>query len=231
MELGGNAPFIVFEDADLDVAITQARAAKLRNIGQACTAANRFLVHESVAKQFTDKLVERFGDEVVGDGLDERTTLGPLISAEARDDVHALVTGAVEAGATLLCGGEIPEGPGNFYPPTILADVAPDAEVMTTEVFGPVASIATFRDEAEALRIANAVPVGLSGYAITRDVNRIQRLGARLETGMIGINTGVLSNAAAPFGGVKEAGLGREGGFEGIEEYLETIYLALPDPS
>ena len=231
MELGGNAPFIVFEDADLDVAITQARAAKLRNIGQACTAANRFLVHESVAKQFTDKLVERFGDEVVGDGLDERTTLGPLISAEARDDVHALVTGAVEAGATLLCGGEIPEGPGNFYPPTILADVAPDAEVMTTEVFGPVASIATFRDEAEALRIANAVPVGLSGYAITGDVNRIQRLGARLETGMIGINTGVLSNAAAPFGGVKEAGLGREGGFEGIEEYLETIYLALPDPS
>ncbi|MEO7587366.1 MAG: aldehyde dehydrogenase family protein, partial [Arachnia sp.] len=231
MELGGNAPFIVFEDADLDVAVEQARAAKLRNIGQACTAANRFIVHESLAAEFADRLVARFSAEVVGDGLEESTTLGPLASEQARDDVHALVTGAVEAGATLRCGGEVPKGPGNFYPPTVLTGVAPDAEVMSTEIFGPVAAITTFTDETEALRIANSAPVGLSGYIFTRDLNRIQRMGALLETGMIGVNTGVLSNAAAPFGGVKESGLGREGGFVGIDEYLETIYLALPEPT
>lgn len=231
MELGGNAPFIVFEDADLDVAVTQARAAKLRNIGQACTAANRFIVHASLADEFTNRLAERFAEEVVGDGLAQRTTLGPLIDRDARDGVHALVTRAVEAGATLLCGGRIPEGPGSFYPPTVLGNVAADAEIMAEEIFGPVAAITTFDDEAEALAIANSSPVGLAGYVFTRDVDRIQRMGAHLETGLIGVNTGVMSNAAAPFGGVKEAGLGREGGSEGIDEYLETIYLALPDPS
>lgn len=231
MELGGNAPFIVFEDADLDEAVTQARAAKLRNIGQACTAANRFIVHESLAEEFAARLVDRFSDEVVGDGLDSATTLGPLIDAKARENIHALVTGAVEAGATLLLGGKTPDGPGNFYPATVLSGVAADAEIMTTEIFGPVAAITTFHDEAEALRIANSTPVGLAGYVFTRDVSRIQRMGAHLQTGLIGINTGVMSNAAAPFGGVKEAGLGREGGAEGIDEYLETIYLALPDPS
>lgn len=231
MELGGNAPFIVFEDADLDEAVTQARAAKLRNIGQACTAANRFIVHESLAEGFAARLVDRFSDEVVGDGLDSATTLGPLIDAKAREDIHALVTGAVDAGATLLLGGKTPDGPGNFYPATVLSGVAADAEIMTTEIFGPVAAITTFHDEAEALRIANSTPVGLAGYVFTRDVSRIQRMGAHLQTGLIGINTGVMSNAAAPFGGVKEAGLGREGGAEGIDEYLETIYLALPDPS
>ncbi|MGV8845066.1 NAD-dependent succinate-semialdehyde dehydrogenase [Tessaracoccus sp.] len=230
MELGGNAPFIVFEDADLEVAVDQARAAKLRNIGQACTAANRFIVHESLAAEFADRLVERFADEVVGDGLRESTTLGPLASAQARKDVHALVTGALQAGATLRCGGEVPEGPGNFYPPTVLTGVAHDAEVLANEIFGPVAAITTFVHESEALRIANSASVGLAGYVFTRDVGRIQRMGALLETGMIGVNTGVLSNAAAPFGGVKQSGLGREGGFVGIDEYLETIYLALPEP-
>ncbi|MCC2594413.1 NAD-dependent succinate-semialdehyde dehydrogenase [Tessaracoccus sp. OS52] len=231
MELGGNAPFLVFEDADLDAAVAGARAAKLRNIGEACTAANRFLVHESVAEEFARRLSEVFAGLEVGDGLAEGTDVGPLISAEARDGVHALVTGAVEAGAELLTGGEIPEGPGYCYPPTVLTGVAADAEVMMNEIFGPVAPITTFRDEDEALRIANSTRMGLSSYVFTRDVDRIQRMGALLEVGMIGVNTGVLSNAAAPFGGVKQSGLGREGSFEGIEEYLETVYLALPDPS
>jgi succinate-semialdehyde dehydrogenase/glutarate-semialdehyde dehydrogenase len=228
MELGGNAPFIVFDDADLDQAIAGAKGAKMRNMGEACIAANRFIVHESVAEEFTDKMIEMMSGLVVGDGLDEKSEVGPMITERDREKVDGLVRSAVEAGATLRCGGEIPEGRGWFYPPTVLSDVPADAEIMQTEIFGPVAPITTFRTEEEALALANSVPVGLAGYVFTGDTARILRMGQKLETGMIGANLGVFSNAAAPFGGVKESGLGREGSYQGIEEFLETIYVALP---
>ena len=228
MELGGNAPFIVFDDADLDQAIIGAKGAKMRNMGEVCIAANRFIVHESVAEEFTDKMIEMMSGLVVGDGLDEKSEVGPMITERDREKVDGLVRSAVEAGATLRCGGEIPEGRGWFYPPTVLSDVPADAEIMQTEIFGPVAPITTFRTEEEALALANSVPVGLAGYVFTGDTARILRMGQKLETGMIGANLGVFSNAAAPFGGVKESGLGREGSYQGIEEFLETIYVALP---
>ncbi|MSS44752.1 NAD-dependent succinate-semialdehyde dehydrogenase [Cutibacterium sp. WCA-380-WT-3A] len=228
MELGGNAPFIVFDDADLDQAVAGARGAKMRNMGEACIAANRFIVHESVAEEFIDKMVTMMSSLVVGDGLDDKSEVGPMITDHDRDKVDGLVRSAIEAGATVRCGGEIPEGKGWFYPPTVLADVPADAEIMQTEIFGPVAPITTFRTEEEALALANSVPVGLAGYVFTRDTARILRMGQKLETGMIGANLGVFSNAAAPFGGVKESGLGREGSYQGIEEFLETIYVALP---
>ncbi|MDO4412606.1 NAD-dependent succinate-semialdehyde dehydrogenase [Cutibacterium sp.] len=228
MELGGNAPFIVFEDADLDQAIAGAKGAKMRNMGEACIAANRFIVHESVAKEFTNRMVEMMSGLVVGDGLDDKSEVGPMITEKDRAKVDALVHSAVEAGATVRCGGEIPEGKGWFYPPTVLSNVPADCEIMQTEIFGPVAPITTFRTEEEALAIANSVPVGLAGYVFTGDTARVLRLGQKLETGMIGANLGVFSNAAAPFGGVKESGLGREGSYQGIEEFLETIYVALP---
>ncbi|WP_454085433.1 NAD-dependent succinate-semialdehyde dehydrogenase [Georgenia sp. Marseille-Q6866] len=228
MELGGSAPFIVFGDADLDAALVGARQAKLRNMGEACTAANRFLVHEDVAEEFSRRLAEDFAGLTVGPGLEDGTDVGPLVSADQRDGVHGLVTAAREAGARVLTGGEPVDGPGYFYRPTVLTDVAPDSPVMVNEIFGPVAPVATFRDEDEAVRLANDSDVGLAAYVFTADLSRVLRLSERLEVGMVGVNTGLVSNAAAPFGGVKHSGLGREGGVEGIEEFLEAVYVALP---
>nr|WP_226924387.1 NAD-dependent succinate-semialdehyde dehydrogenase [Georgenia satyanarayanai] len=228
MELGGSAPFIVFADADLDAALVGARQAKLRNMGEACTAANRFLVHESVAEEFSRRLAEDFAGLTVGPGVEESTDVGPLVSEGQRDGVHRLVTAARDAGARVLTGGEPVAGPGYFYPPTVLTGVAPDSPVMAHEIFGPVAPVATFRDEDEVVRLANASDVGLAAYLFTADLSRVLRLSERLEVGMVGVNTGLLSNAAAPFGGVKHSGVGREGGAEGIAEYLETVYVALP---
>ncbi|WP_324649965.1 NAD-dependent succinate-semialdehyde dehydrogenase [Georgenia sp. H159] len=228
MELGGCAPFIVFEDADLDAALLGARQAKLRNMGEACTAANSFLVHESVAEEFSRRLAEEFSGLRLGHGLQEGTDIGPLVSADQRATVHELVTAACDRGARVLTGGRPAEGPGFFYAPTVLTDVATDSPIMTNEIFGPVAPVATFSTEEEALAAANASEVGLAGYVFTRDMSRILRLADRLEVGMIGVNTGLISNAAAPFGGVKHSGLGREGGVEGIEEFLETVYVGIP---
>ena len=230
MELGGNAPLIVFADADLDLAVTEAAKAKLRNIGEACTAANRMLVEAPIADEFARRLAEHFDALSVGDGLDPATNIGPLITAKAREGVHELVSEAVASGARLLTGGEPVGQQGHFYAPTVLADVPADARVVTEEIFGPVAPITTFTSEAEAIALANATSVGLAGYVFTRDLARIGRLTEALQIGMIGVNVGVISNAAAPFGGIKESGLAREGGREGIEEYLDTIYVALPDP-
>lgn len=230
MELGGNAPFLVFEDADLDVAVAAARVAKLRNMGEACTAANRFLVHTSVAQEFAARLADEVGRLRLGPGVEPGTDVGPLVDAEARDGVEALVRDAVGAGARVLTGGEVPPGRGWFYPPTVLADVPRTAAILRTEVFGPVAPVVTFDDEDEAVALANDTDMGLVAYVITRDLSRVLRLGERLEVGMIGVNQGIVSNPAAPFGGVKESGLGREGGHEGIAEYLETVYLAIAAP-
>lgn len=225
MELGGNAPFLVFEDADVDAAVDGAMLAKMRNIGEACTSANRFLVHESVAEEFSARMAERMGALRVGDGTEEGVDVGPLITAKARAGVHELVDDAVSGGARALVGGAVPEGPGHFYPPTVLVDVPPTARVFREEIFGPVAPIATFRDEDEVIERANDTEYGLVAYVFTRDHARVLRVSEALEFGMVGINTGIVSNPAAPFGGVKHSGFGREGGFEGIEEYLETKYV------
>jgi succinate-semialdehyde dehydrogenase/glutarate-semialdehyde dehydrogenase len=228
MELGGNAPFLVFEDADVDAAVDGAMVAKMRNMGEACTAANRFLVHESVAGEFADKLGARMGALTVGRGQDAGTDVGPLINADAVESIGELVTDAVHDGARVVTGGSAPDGPGWFYSPTVLTDVPAEAQINKVEIFGPVAPITTFATEDEAIAAANATEYGLSSYAYTRDLSRTIRLAERLEFGMVGINTGLVSNPAAPFGGVKASGFGREGGFEGIEEYLETTYVALP---
>ncbi|UUW91301.1 NAD-dependent succinate-semialdehyde dehydrogenase [Nocardioides sp. WV_118_6] len=229
MELGGNAPFLVFADADLDAAVEGAMIAKMRNMGEACTSANRFLVEASVAEEFGTRLAERMGALKVGRGQEVGVQVGPLIDDKAVTSVAALVDDAVDRGARLLTGGQAPEGgAGFFYPPTVLADVPADADAVRNEIFGPVAPITTFTDEDEAIRLANATEYGLAAYAYTRDLARTIRLAERLETGMLGINTGLVSNPAAPFGGVKASGFGREGGFEGIEEYLDTTYVALP---
>ncbi|GAA2468253.1 NAD-dependent succinate-semialdehyde dehydrogenase [Terrabacter carboxydivorans] len=230
MELGGNAPFIVFEDADLDAAVEGALAAKLRNGGEACVAANRFLVHRSVASEFGRLLAERMAGVTVGRGTDPSTLLGPLIDAAAVSRVGGLVDGAVAAGANLALGGRPLDGPGYFFPPTVLTDVPAGAAILDEEIFGPVAPVVAFDTEDEAVRLANGTPYGLVCYVYTRDLDRGLRLGERLETGMLGLNTGVVSNPAAPFGGVKQSGLGREGGREGIEEYLETCYIGIADP-
>ncbi|WP_420176791.1 NAD-dependent succinate-semialdehyde dehydrogenase [Luteococcus sp. OSA5] len=230
MELGGNAPLLVFEDADLDVAVKGARQAKLRNMGEACTAANRMLVHESVADDFARRLAETFASLSVGDGLEPGTDIGPMISEDAVEGIDALVKGAVDEGARVLTGGERVPGQGHFYRPTVLTDVPREAAILQEEIFGPVAVITTFGSEQEALEVANDSQMGLAGYVFTRDTARVLRIAEQLQVGMIGVNQGVLSSAAAPFGGVKHSGLGREGGREGIDEYLETIYLALPDP-
>ncbi len=227
MELGGNAPFLVFGDADVPAAVEGAMLAKMRNLGEACTAANRFIVHESVADAFTAGLTERMGAMTMGRGQDEGVEVGPLIDADARADVHRLVTGAVDAGAELRTGGEVPDGPGFFYPPTVLSGVPQDAEITHTEIFGPVAPVSTFTHEDEAIAMANDSEFGLASYAYTADLDRTIRLAERMEYGMVGINTGLLSNPAAPFGGVKASGYGREGGFEGIEEYLSTTYVGI----
>jgi succinate-semialdehyde dehydrogenase/glutarate-semialdehyde dehydrogenase len=228
MELGGNAPFLVFEDADLDAAVDGAMIAKMRNMGEACTAANRFLVHDSVADAFADKLAARMGKLATGRGQDEGVDVGPLIDAKAVESVHQLVTDAVHDGATVVVGGTIPDGPGTFYAPTVLLGVPAEAQINSEEIFGPVAPITTFSTEDEAIERANATEYGLASYAYTKDLGRTIRLAERLEYGMVGINTGLISNAAAPFGGVKSSGFGREGGFEGIEEYLDTTYVSIP---
>ena len=230
MELGGNAPFLVFEDADLDAAVEGAMAAKMRNMGEACTAANRFLVHESVAKEFTAKFAAAMGALKVGRGTDPETNVGPLIDSGARDDVHALVAAAVEAGAVAVTGGAPVEGPGYFYAPTVLANVANDAAILGQEIFGPVAPVTTFRDEAHAIELANASEYGLASYIYSRDHNRLFRVAEQIEFGLVGFNAGVISNAAAPFGGVKQSGLGREGGAEGLAEYTTTQYIGIADP-
>ena len=228
MELGGNAPFLVFEDADVDAAVDGAMVAKMRNMGEACTAANRFLVHRSVAQEFAEKLGKRMGGLSLGRGQDDGVDVGPLIDEKAVESVSQLVTDAIHDGATVVCGGQAPDGAGFFYPPTVLLDVPADSSINAEEIFGPVAPITTFESEADAIRQANATEYGLASYVYTRDLSRTIRLAEALEFGMIGINTGLISNPAAPFGGVKQSGFGREGGFEGIEEYLETTYVSLP---
>jgi len=228
MELGGNAPFLVFADADVDAAVDGAMVAKMRNMGEACTAANRFLVEESVADEFAEKLAERMGALRLGRGQDDGVDVGPLIDDKAVASVTALVEQAVSAGARVVTGGSAPDGPGYFFSPTVLVDVPPDADVNTHEIFGPVAPITTFGSEEEAVERANSTEYGLTAYAFTRDLARTVRLAESLDFGMVGINSGLVSNPAAPFGGVKASGFGREGGFEGIEEYLDTTYVALP---
>jgi succinate-semialdehyde dehydrogenase/glutarate-semialdehyde dehydrogenase len=230
MELGGNAPFLVFEDADLDAAVEGAMLAKMRNVGEACTAANRFHVHESIAAEFARRLSERMGALTVGRGTEEGTDVGPLIDEAQREKVEELVGDAVERGARALIGGgrlSGPDHPGYFYEPTVLADVPDDARLLREEIFGPVAPIATFSTEEQALAAANLTEYGLVAYVYTRDLARAFRVCEGIETGMVGLNQGVVSNAAAPFGGVKQSGFGREGGFEGIAEYLETKYVAM----
>jgi len=228
MELGGNAPFIVFEDADVDAAVDGAMIAKMRNMGEACTAANRFLVHEAVAEEFAEKLGARMGALKVGRGQDDGVDVGPLIDQNAVDSVSQLVTDAVHDGARVVTGGQAGDGPGYFYPPTVLVDVPAESEIVKQEIFGPVAPITTFTEESAAIAAANATEYGLASYVFTRDLARTIRVAESLQSGMIGINSGLISNPAAPFGGVKASGFGREGGFEGIEEYLETTYVALP---
>lgn len=230
MELGGNAPFLVFADADLDAAVEGALAAKLRNIGEACTAANRFYVQESVAAEFAAKLSAAVATKKVGRGTEAGVDVGPLIDEASWRKVDSLVRDAVAKGAQVVTGGRPIDGPGWFYAPTVLNKVPAEADVFTTEIFGPVAPITTFRTEDEAVELANSTPFGLIAYAYTQDMNRLLRLPERIEAGMLGVNTGVISNPAAPFGGVKHSGLGREGSSEGIAEYLETMYVGVPSP-
>jgi succinate-semialdehyde dehydrogenase/glutarate-semialdehyde dehydrogenase len=227
MELGGNAPFLVFADADLDAAVDGAMTAKMRNIGEACTAANRFLVHESVADEFSRRLADRMGSLRMGRGTDDGVEVGPLITEQARLGVAELVADAVDKGGKVLVGGEQPDGPGWFYPPTVVADVPTDARMLREEIFGPVAPVTAFGTDDEALTLANDTEFGLVAYAYTRDLDRAVTVAEGLETGMVGLNLGVVSNPAAPFGGVKASGFGREGGREGIEEYLEVKYVAI----
>jgi succinate-semialdehyde dehydrogenase/glutarate-semialdehyde dehydrogenase len=228
MELGGNAPFLIFEDADLDAAVDGAMIAKFRNIGQACTAANRFLVHSSLAAEFTARVTARVKDMIVGPGLRDGVTIGPLIDAKAVASTEELVGDAVDHGARVTTGGDRLDGPGFFYQPTVLGDVAPESRLLHEEIFGPVLGVTTFDTDDEAVAAANDTEYGLVSYAYTRDLARAHRLIDSLETGMMGLNTGLVSNAAAPFGGVKASGLGREGSQEGIEEYLETKYTLIP---
>jgi len=227
MELGGNAPFIVFEDADLDAAVDGAITAKMRNVGEACTAANRFHVHESIADEFARRLAERMGALKVGRGTDPDVDVGPLIDSAQREKVAELVKDATERGAIARLGGAAIEGRGHFYEPTVLTDVPQDARMLREEIFGPVAPIATFRTEQQALEAANRTEFGLVAYLYTRDLARALRMSEGIQSGMIGLNQGIVSNPAAPFGGVKQSGFGREGGFEGIGEYLETKYVAV----
>jgi succinate-semialdehyde dehydrogenase / glutarate-semialdehyde dehydrogenase len=244
MELGGNAPFLVFEDADLDAAVEGALTAKLRNVGEACTAANRFHVHESIAEEFATRMADRMAKLKVGRGTDPDVDVGPLIDERQRAVVAELVKDAVDRGAKVLCGGEAMSGSGapgvpasgdsardggggHFYAPTVLAAVPADARVLREEIFGPVAPIASFSTEEQAVSAANSTEYGLVAYLYTRDLARAFRVSEAIEAGMVGVNQGIVSNPAAPFGGVKQSGFGREGGFEGIDEYLETKYVAL----
>ncbi|GAB3597694.1 NAD-dependent succinate-semialdehyde dehydrogenase [Angustibacter peucedani] len=227
MELGGNAPFLVFGDADLDRAVDGAMLAKMRNIGEACTAANRFVVHEQVAEEFSRRLAERMGALTVGRGTDDGVDVGPLIDGTQRDKVEELVQDAVDRGGKVLVGGGPTGDRGFYFEPTVLSGVPTEARVFDEEIFGPVAPITTFSTDDEALALANDTEYGLVAYAFTRDLSRALAVAEGLETGMVGINQGVVSNPAAPFGGVKASGFGREGGAEGIEEYLETKYVGI----
>lgn len=227
MELGGNAPFIVFEDADLDRAVEGAMLAKMRNIGEACTAANRFYVHDSLVEEFGRRFAERMSALTVGRGTEDGVDVGPLIDAKARDGVAEMVEDAKAQGATVVVGGSPADGPGYFFQPTVVTGVPKTARVMQEEIFGPVAPIASFSTEEEVLEVANSTEYGLVAYVFTRDLSRMIRVSEALEFGMVGFNQGIVSNPAAPFGGVKASGFGREGGFEGIEEYLETKYVGI----
>jgi succinate-semialdehyde dehydrogenase/glutarate-semialdehyde dehydrogenase len=227
MELGGNAPFIVFEDADIDAAIEGAMIAKMRNMGEACTAANRFYVHEKVHDEFAHKLTAKMSGLKMGNGLDDGVALGPLVNKDGRDKVIELVDDAVKKGAKVLTGGKAPAGPGFFYPATVLANVSNDAKMLNEEIFGPVASIQTFKSEDEVVSRANDTEYGLVAYLYTKDLTRGMRVSEKLEFGMVGVNRGLVSDPAAPFGGVKQSGLGREGAHEGLMEFLETQYVSV----
>ncbi len=227
MELGGNAPFLIFDDADLDAAVEGALLAKMRNIGEACTSANRFHVAEPVREEFARRLGERMGALKLGRGTEDDVKVGPLIDEPAREKVSELVEDALERGATKIVGGEIPDGRGYFYAPTVLDDVPNDARVFHEEIFGPVAPVGVFESEEDAIARANDTEYGLVAYVFTRDIKRAIRVCEALDTGMVGLNQGMVSNAGAPFGGVKQSGIGREGGKEGLEEFLETKYVAV----
>jgi succinate-semialdehyde dehydrogenase/glutarate-semialdehyde dehydrogenase len=226
MELGGNAPFIVFEDADLDAALEGAMVAKMRNAGEACTAANRFLVHSAVAKEFTEMLSGAMGAMRLGPGIDRSTQVGPMINERSRDEIAKLVQEAVDSGARVAVGAEIPDRKGYFYAPTVLSDVPSDADILDREIFGPVAPIVTFDRDEEAIAMANDTIHGLISYVYTKDLSRGLRTAEAIESGMVGLNRGLVSDPAAPFGGVKQSGIGREGSHEGIKEFLETKYIA-----
>jgi succinate-semialdehyde dehydrogenase/glutarate-semialdehyde dehydrogenase len=227
MELGGNAPFVVFADADIDRAVDSAELAKLRNTGQSCTAANRFLVEEPVAEEFGGRLAERLASRRLGPGTAPDSEVGPLIDAAARDRVAGLVRAALDGGARALAGARVGDGPGYFFAPTLLTDVPAGAPILEEEIFGPVAPLTTFAGEREALELANATDWGLVGYLHTRDLDRALRVADRMQVGMVGLNRGMVSEASAPFGGIKQSGLGREGGAEGLREYQELRYLAV----
>jgi succinate-semialdehyde dehydrogenase/glutarate-semialdehyde dehydrogenase len=227
MELGGNDAFLILEDADLEAAVDGAMLAKMRNGGQACTAANRFLVHHSIAEDFAARLAARMGELVQGAGTDPATQLGPMVSRKAADGIASVVEQAIDGGAKAVLGGTRQVGPGFFYPATVLTGVAADAPIVNNEIFGPVAPIVSVADDEEAITLANASEYGLVSYVYSGDLARALRVAERLDAGMVGINRGLVSDAAAPFGGVKQSGLGREGGFEGVDAYLETKYVAV----
>ncbi|OBQ70450.1 NAD-dependent succinate-semialdehyde dehydrogenase [Mesorhizobium erdmanii] len=228
MELGGNAPFVVFDDADLDAALDGAMIAKMRNAGEACTAANRIYVQSGIHERFADGLRKRMAALKVGAGIDADTECGPMITKKAVDKIDRLVKDAVARGANVLCGGSIPDGEGFFYPPTVLSQVSPEADMAHEEIFGPVAPITMFETEEQAIAYANDTEYGLAAYIYTRDVGRGMRVASGIEAGMIGLNRGLMSDPAAPFGGVKQSGLGREGGqHHGIAEFMEAKYIAV----
>jgi succinate-semialdehyde dehydrogenase/glutarate-semialdehyde dehydrogenase len=227
MELGGNAPFVVFADADLDAALDGAMVAKMRNAGEACTAANRFYVESSVASEFSSRLAERMAGLRVGPGTSPETQVGPLVNEDTVAKVDELVRNAVSGGATAVTGGARPSGPGFYYPPTVLTGVTPSSDILREEIFGPVAPIVTFSTEEEAVRLANDTEFGLVAYVYTRDLARGLRVSEGIEAGMVGLNRGLVSDPAAPFGGVKQSGVGREGGHEGMLDYLESKYIAV----
>jgi len=227
MELGGNAPFIVFEDADIDAAIDGAMIAKMRNMGEACTSANRFYVHEKVHDEFARKLTAKMKSLKMGNGLDDGVALGPLVNADARRKVVELVEDAIGKGAKILTGGKAPDGPGYFYPATVLSNVPDGAKMLNEEIFGPVASLQTFKTEDEVIKRANDTEYGLVAYMYTRDLSRGLRVSEKLDFGMVGLNRGLVSDPAAPFGGMKQSGIGREGAHEGLREYLETQYVSV----
>jgi len=227
MELGGNAPFLVFEDADIDAAVEGAVIAKMRNGGEACTAANRFYVHEDVAGEFSAQLAARLDAVRVGPGLEEGVELGPLVNSDTRSKVAGLVESAAREGARIVIGGKAPGRPGYFYPPTVLDDVPPDAAILSQEIFGPVAPVVKFASTDQAIALANDTEYGLVAYLYTRDLRRALQVSEALESGMVGVNRGVVSDPAAPFGGVKQSGLGREGGHDGLLEFTETKYIAV----